>query len=175
MNATPEDVVTWPATPEKFERMAQLSLGALLAVQVAAMDPSALEGLADGGVLLVDEAMLLAGNYSFGAIELVSPTQTPLSEEEVGQLGLDLMTPLFGLFDKLNLFTCLHRHMLRLPPDGRGWAELTHAERVHVGVAYVMESQPMAGYAAWLEHPTQAKRVRKGRVSTGRRTRNHMH
>ncbi len=154
MELTPEEIATWKSSNFDFARVANLMFHSSIAQRLAELDDACLEKLADFGILLVDEARLAARDLSYETVYILTDDQR-ISEQDKRRWNFPRFTPDF-IFSGLKEFVLIQRHMLRLPPDGRTWHQLTHTERLQVAIAYVSLLAPLEKYMAQIERRSRS-------------------
>ena len=145
MDLTPDEVATWPVPRAAFEKLANTMFNASIAQHLAALDTQSLRQL-DHGTLLVDEVRILAADFSYESVYVLTP-ERDVSTDERRRWNFPRFTPHPISFAGLNEFILIQHHMLGLPQDGRTWADLSSAEQLHVAMGFVGVVEPLKTYS----------------------------
>jgi hypothetical protein len=143
MDLTPDEVATWTISRSDFERFANLMFNASIAQHLATLDGQSLQRL-DDGVLLVDEARILAGDLSYESVYVLAVGRE-ITADDRHRWNFPRFTP-HPVFVGLKDFTIIQRHTLGLPQDSRGWADLSVAEQLQIAVGYIAVMEPLHIY-----------------------------
>ena len=135
MKIATEQLAKSSTSQNLYRDLIRRRFAATVTQHLAALDADALRGLAVDSMLLVDEAMIMAGDASFDSVYIaVAGQEVTSADRERWNFPRFTQRP---IFEGLREFVNLQHQVLNPARTGRNWMQMSSPERLNSAICFV--------------------------------------